>query len=354
MQKESKNLFWVDWVRTLTMFGVIVIHVSSDVITEWGNIPTGWWWTANLYDSLVRGCVPVFIMLSGALLLPVEEGYRDFFRKRFSRIAIPFAAWTLLYLLWKKFFYLPDLGFFEALQRVAGGNVCYHLWFLYVLGGVYLITPLLRILVAHASGRDIFYFLMIWFMITSGLPFAERSIELFTPYHFHVNIPIEPAQGFAGYFILGYFVRRYVTEKQVPLAWVGWILSLLVTVAGTGWLSSHFHAFQNPLYDNMAPNVVFYTASFFILMKFMGPVIEKPMRPLVRNLVLDLSKASFGIYLIHPIFLDVLEKGRLGFRLDATVGNPLWMIPLISIGVYLLSFLLIRWIQRIPYLKRIV
>jgi surface polysaccharide O-acyltransferase-like enzyme len=135
---------------------------------------------------------------------------------------------------------------------------------------------------------------------------------------------------------------------------VGWILSLLVTVAGTGWLSSHFHAFQNPLYDNMAPNVVFYTASFFILMKFMGPVIEKPMRPLVRNLVLDLSKASFGIYLIHPIFLDVLEKGRLGFRLDATVGNPLWMIPLISIGVYLLSFLLIRWIQRIPYLKRIV
>ena len=114
MEDRSENLFWVDVIRALVMFGVVLAHVSADVITEWGRFPASWWWAANIYDSFARGCVPVFVMVSGALLLPKDESYRSFFVKRFKRILIPFVVWTALYLLWERQFYLPSLGFSEA------------------------------------------------------------------------------------------------------------------------------------------------------------------------------------------------------------------------------------------------
>ncbi len=343
VQSKRENLFWIDLLRAVVSFGVIMIHVSADVITEWRAFPRDWWWAANIYDSLVRGCVPVFVMISGALLLPIREDFPDFFRKRFHRIIIPFIAWTLFYLLWRKYFYEPGLGGAEALRKVAGGNVHFHLWFLYILVGLYLVTPLFRIWTAHATGRDIFYFLVLWFFVSSVLPRLPLRIQ----------IPVEPAQGFIGYFVLGYFLRQYSSGKWVPGAAALWLASLLVCILGTAFLSAQSHVFQKLFYDNLAPNVVFYTASFFVLAKYAGPVSEKHLSRPLRNLILNLSKASFGIYLIHPMILDALAKGRWGLVLKANIPHPVAMIPLTTAAIYFLSFAAIWMIQKIPYLKRI-
>ncbi len=109
LPNERENLFWIDVLRAVVMFGVVIIHVAADVITEWGAVPQDWWWAAHVYDSLVRGCVPLFVMISGALLLSKTESLGDFFAKRFQRIAIPFLVWTILYLLWRKHFREPIL-----------------------------------------------------------------------------------------------------------------------------------------------------------------------------------------------------------------------------------------------------
>lgn len=343
VQRKRENLFWIDLLRAVVSFGVIMIHVSADVITEWGVLPQDWWWAANIEDSLVRGCVPVFVMVSGALLLPIQEDFQDFFRKRLYRVMIPFIAWTLLYLLWKKHFYEPDLGGAEALRRIAGSGVHFHLWFLYILIGLYLVTPLFRIWAAHASGRDIFYFLALWLFVSSFLPRLP----------FRIQIPIEPAQGFIGYFVLGHFLRQYAIEKWIPGARALWAASLLVCVIGTAFLSARSHAFQSLFYDNLSPNVIFYTASFFILAKYAGPVFEKQLPFHLRSLVLSLSKASFGIYLIHPMILDALAKGRWGIVLKADMLHPVVMIPFTAAAIYFLSFAVIWVIQKIPYLKKI-
>ena len=350
----KRDLFWIDFLRAVTMFGVVMIHVAADVITEWGAVPRSWWNAANLYESLARGCVPIFIMISGALLLPKRESYRDFFRKRFNRIAIPFLAWTLLYLLWKKLFYQPDLGPAEALRQIAGNGVYFHLWFLYVLIGLYLLTPLFRITAAYASGRDIFYFLALWFIFSSLLPCTEKIGQLFTGEDFRLAIPIEPAQGFIGYFVLGYFLNQYVTDKAGAATRVIWAVSLLISLEGTFYLTQHFRSFQNALYDNMAPNVVFYTTSVLILIKSSGPFLEKHLPERFKNMILQVSKASFGIYLIHPVFLDTLIKGRLGFTLTGKMFHPIWMIPLTAALVFSLSLAAVRLIQRVPYLRRTV
>ena len=350
---ERENLFWADVLRVIVIFGVIVIHVAADVITEWGHFSPSWWWAANIEDSLVRGCVPVFIMLSGALLLPKQESLPDFFHKRLKRILIPFIVWNILYLVWKKYFFEPSLGLAEALGRVAGDGVHFHLWFLYIIAGLYLVTPIFRILTAHATKQDLIYFLGLWFVVASLLPFMEQITQLFTGARFHIKLPAEAATGFIGYFVLGHFLMKYATEKSVRSAVLIWAASLSVCIAGTYLLSAHFHHYVNLLYDNFAPNVIFYTASFFILLKFSGPVLEKNLPLAFRKLTLSFSQASFGIYLIHPMILDVFRRGRWGFVLKADLHHPLWMIPLTAIAIYLFSFLLIWLIQKIPYGKRI-
>ena len=354
IENKQENLFWADMVRACAVFGVILIHVAADVVTLWGKVPASWWWAANFYDSLVRGAVPVYIMLSGALLLPKAESFGDFFRKRFARIMIPFVVWTLVYLFWKKCFYRPDLGLAEAIRWVLSGSVHFHLWFLYLIVGLYLVTPLFRILVAHASRREMLYFLGLCFVISSLVPFAEKLCGMFLHVDLKFGLPVEPAQGFIGYFVLGYFIRCDVTEKSIPMAWTFWVVSLLVCMFGTYFLSRHFHGFTALLYENMSPNVVFFTAAFFMIMKNAGPFFERHMSPGFRASIVGLSSASFGIYLIHPMILDAMIKARWGFVLKGDMPHPVYAIPLAVVVTYALSFLAVSVIQKIPWLRKIV
>ena len=336
------------------MFGVIIIHTSADVITEWGRFPDSWWWAANLYDSLVRGCVPVFVMLSGALLLGKQEDYKSFFLKRFQRIAIPFAAWILIYLIWKKLFIQTDLTFPEAMSQAAGDRVHFHLWFLYMITGLYLITPVIRIVTQHASRLDLSWFLALWFTVSSLLPFVEKAVPLLGGPEINIALPIPSVEGFVGYFLLGHFLHRYSKPSWIIAAAGFWLGSLLFCISGTFSFTARLHSYQKLFYENLAPNVVLYTASFFVLLKHLKVTQGESFSPLLKNLVLNLSRASFGIYLVHPIILEALASGRWGgLVLKPDTNHPFFMIPICSLAIYLLSFAIIALLQRTP-LKRIV
>ncbi len=350
-----ENLFWIDLCRALVMFGVIIIHTSADVITEWGRFPNSWWWAANIYDSLVRGCVPVFVMLSGALLLGKQEDYKSFFTKRFQRIAIPFAAWLFFYLVWKKLLFQPELTLPLALSLAAGDKVHFHLWFLYMIAGLYLFTPILRLVTIHASRRDLLWFLGLWFTVSSALPFIEKAVPLLGGSQISLSLPIPPAEGFVGYFLLGYFLHKHSKPSWVPAAFALWLGSFLLCLVGTFLLSTKLHTYQKLFYDNFAPNVVLFTASFFVLIKHSKHTQGGNLNPAFKNLVLSLSKASFGIYLVHPMILEALNSGRWGgFVLKPDTQHPVFMIPICTLVIYLLSFGIITLLQKTPGLRRTV
>ncbi|WP_415186318.1 acyltransferase family protein [Shimwellia blattae] len=85
-------------MRILSIFAVIVLHQAS-AFSLYENTSLEWW-VVDFYNSFARWCVPVFIMLSGYLLLHKEEGFYVFYRKRLSRILIPLIFWSFFYLLW--------------------------------------------------------------------------------------------------------------------------------------------------------------------------------------------------------------------------------------------------------------
>jgi surface polysaccharide O-acyltransferase-like enzyme len=351
---EKTRIFWADLIRIAAIFGVVLIHVASDVITEWKTVPGTGWLAANFYDSLMRACVPLFFMISGALLLPGRESYGIFFRKRVKRIAIPLIAWNILFLVWKKAFYQPELGWSEALSLLGRGGVFFHLWFLYTLIGLYLLTPFFRIVTAHASRRDLFYFLVLWFLAGSLLPTTEKFLSLVYPLDFHFGIALEPATGAVGYFLLGHFLDRYVTEKALPAACLAWILSLAACFYGTFFLCRYCGGFETLFYGSFAPNVVVYSVASFILMRSAGNFLEKRIPPGTKVFIGAVAKASFGIYLVHPIVLDLLQKGRLGFALKPELGQPSLAIPAISLLAFALSLGFVLLIEKIPGVRKIV
>ncbi len=353
-EPRREDLLWIDLLRVIAMGCVVLTHVAADVITEWHVLPMGWWWTANLYDSSVRGAVAVFIMLSGALLLPKTEGILDFFRKRFGKILIPFLAWSLFYLLWRKHFYEPSLGPAEMFRRFTSDKVYFHLWFLYTLTGLYLITPVLRIWVARASKRALLYFLGLCFAVSFCLPFAETLTRLLGGPKFHLHVPLESWLGFTGYFVLGHFIRKYVSERAVPATRIFWCGSFWVCFFGNAWVCRQTGLFSPLFYDNLAPNVAVFAASFFILMKHASGTLEKWVVGEGRRAMALIAQASFGIYLIHPMFIDILNHGRWGFVLRSNASHPAFVIPFVAAVVYLFSLAAVFLIRKIPLVRRTV
>jgi surface polysaccharide O-acyltransferase-like enzyme len=150
-------------------------------------------------------------MLSGALLLQpskVEEPLRVFFKKRFSRVALPFLFWGAAYFAWR-FFVNGELLTLDSIGQGLIWGPYFHFWFLYMLIGLYLITPLLRVLVAHADWKLLRYFLLLWLLGTSAVPL----LGIFGVTSFNNNFFL--LTGYIGYFILGLYLLKVQLRPSI-------------------------------------------------------------------------------------------------------------------------------------------
>jgi surface polysaccharide O-acyltransferase-like enzyme len=134
------------------------------------------WFTVDIYGAIANMGVPLFVMLSGALLLDAakaDEPMKVFYKKRFMRVGIPMIFWTIIYFAWSAFLNGQPLTSVDVLKGVLMGSSG-HLWFLYLLVGLYMITPFLRILVKHMDRRKFQYLLLIWLVGNEAVPFINQ------------------------------------------------------------------------------------------------------------------------------------------------------------------------------------
>ena len=290
VQHDYEKLDAARWVAALA---VVWLHCSAYPLTttiEYGAL--GWQW-ANVYDAATRWCVPVFVMISGALLLNPEkrEGYRRFYLRRAARILPAIVFWSVGFLLWRAWLYHQEdvsVAPLDWLRLATGGQPYYHLWYLYMLAGLYLFTPCLRLLYRHSSVRQRLFMtgLMFVLAVLQGV-YRELSDEgpglfliWFLPY--------------VAYFMAG----RLMFERQLRLPMP--LLILLVSIALTA-------AGANVLTTRQALNVYFYDA-FSLTVPWMSLavfqlILEARRLPRLPVLV----PLTFGIYLVHPVFLDIAK-----------------------------------------------
>ncbi|MEZ8143565.1 hypothetical protein A1OO_09175 [Enterovibrio norvegicus FF-33] len=336
-------MVWLDNARILAILAVVMLHVAADFVfdAQLGSIS---WWIGNVYDSAVRWCVPVFVMISGALLLDPSktESLQDFYKKRVSRLLIPLVFWTLVYLGWqvvKGVVKNQPESVSSLLLSVLNGTPYYHMWFLYMIVGLYLFTPFFRMVVMQASENAL------WVLVVAGMSIAA------------INSGVEKLNGqdaglfinwfllYVPYFFLGYLLRQ--TERYPPFRMIVGVFVTTFVVTSLGFFllaSASSVKIGLYFYDYLSLTVIPMSISVMFMFK-------RKNRPLwTTDVTKALASLTLGVYLIHPMVLEILNFAGIG----AMSFTPLISIPVITFVVYLGSLVAAWCLSRIPLLKRCI
>jgi surface polysaccharide O-acyltransferase-like enzyme len=344
----------VDLIRTFAIVLVVLLHASIEpvpaIVEPDSSAVLIQWWSVNIYDSFARPCVPLFVMLSGALLLQpskADEPLGVFFKKRVSRIALPFLFWMGAYFAWDIFVEHQALTSQFLVEGLLGGPYI-HFWFFYMIIGLYLVTPLVRIFTAHASRRLMKYFFVLWLIGVSLVPL----LNLLVVHNLNGNLFL--VTGYIGYFLLGlYLLNTHVNRKLLAL---GILAGFVWTALGTYWITAAIGGdLQFFFYDYFSLGVVLASVSWFLLLLSVKYGKIKCRHPRVDKFIHYVSINSLAIYLFHFMVLETLENGYLfGFRISMETLNPVIEIPLLAVVTLAICLLVLYPLRKIPYLNRLI
>ena len=289
---------------------------------DWKYYDNSLWWFTDIVHAFVKPAVPLFVMVSRAFLLDSKREFSigKFWLRRASRVLLPFFAWTLVYAAWSVFHdHQWPLSDFPA--RFMDGQVADHLWFVYMLMGLYLALPILRRFVASATQTEIIYFILLWFVAVCLAPSFPDWLENTKGY-------LVVATGFTGYFIGGYWLRNMNLSGRS----LKFLVAAIVVVALGNTTLAHILASRSDVYlddddmilNDLGPSVAILSFLVFLFFRSLRYDCEGPVSRRIAWVVAVLSATSYGMYLGHPMVFRVLgsRDGLLGWHLDSHAGSP--------------------------------
>ena len=341
---KEQRIVYFDYLRILAVFAVVVLHTSSG---SWNrtDVNSSAWLVFNFYDGIARWCVPVFVMISGALFLGRKLTIKKLYAKYILRIAVAFVFWSTLYAVWNSIVMSKSPSVTACIRNAVVGH--YHLWFLYMIAGLYMVVPFLNAIVSDR--KTALYFVIGSFVFASFLPQLAAVAGFLSPglsaeiKKLVSKLMLHLVLGYSGYFVLGYLLHYTPIHKKCETAiYVLGVLGLVVTVAATALLSRRTQAKTEAFFSYLTVNVFFTSAAVFVFAK---NHLNRPVSSVNnQNLLAFLSKCSFGVYLIHPFFLQFLTQERFAF-------HPLLSVPIRAIIVFFISLLISGLLNKIPVVK---
>jgi surface polysaccharide O-acyltransferase-like enzyme len=350
---SSKRSFVPDnLIRTLAITLVILLHAANATLQA-SSVPEAYWWTAVVYKSLALPCVPLFVMLSGALLLKrtkLNEPITVFLKKRLRRIGFAVVFWSAVYLTWSFFITQTPVTLFNVAEGILFsifGGAYYHFWFIYLIVGIYLVTPILRVIIA--GRREVVrYLCLLWFIGVAIIPLIEMGTG-------HTLNPITfVLSGWLGYFVLGSYLKRVKLRSAILYALL--IISFVWTVFGNWLMNYPLDCMQcnNYFFDYLSANIIIGSfALFLILLKFHRDWPGKNHTTLSR-IVKAISANTLPIFLFHIIILESFERGFFGFTLSFETLNPIIEIPLITALTLFSTLGLVLLLKKVPVLRALI
>jgi len=301
------QFFSIEFLRFYATLQVLLIHSAG--IFAYAMTSKSTWWAGCLIDSFSRPAVPIFFMISGMLLLAStankeEKSITLFLKRRFSKIFLPLLVWTIIYLCSR---WINVSGSFDwhLLPQYLSQPACYHLGFLYQLGGLYLITPILRVLTANGDRIIIKYFVTLWFISQCIVPELLFYTGWSPPVYFQM------LSGSVGLFLLGYLLRDYKFQKRtIPLALIAIALCIAGISIGTFFLTNGApnKIINERFFEYHHPLVIIYAVLTFVLLRSITFKLPPNMERITRKSVSSFASASFSIYLVHPLYLEAIQS----------------------------------------------
>ncbi len=337
-RRERPSIFYIDLLRSLAAFAVVNIHVLGPFRQLYGEVSGSDWLAAAAYNSIYRWAVPVFMMISGALLLSSTRDFhcKEYLRKRVSKVLVPFVIWTILYALltaWTN----GDWGLLKQILIDAKSEpTWYHLWFFYDFIPLYFVIPFLALLLKRLSAEHVklllvvffFLFLMKWLKMES---FLLENLILYT-----------------GYLVLGWFLFNRDNSKDLPYWLIAGVIMLILNIFGTWYLTRTNGKYSSVFMGYKTLNTAVIGGMIFVLAQTYGNRIPGRARAFISLL----SRYSLGVYLVHPLIL--LPVRNLDNSFYSFWGSNWLAIPVLSIGTIVVSLIITVILAGIPVVKRIV
>ena len=345
--------FYLDILRCLSIFAVVLMHSAMPLLGRVDS-PTHLW-AGLTYSSLCIFCVPVLLMISGALMLsdvrPMDT--LTFYKRRLSKIVIPLLIWSVIYYLVTCLMEGSTVNVISFLKRMLASMWAGPLWFLYMIAGVYLMAPFLKPAFADPRSARTWAFVAVIFGVqTLGFVvkflWSQELNRFFTgavfPYYF-------------GYFVLGYALNA--TPVRVPGGRPALLAAFLLPAAclAVGEYQAHVSEslVPNLFFNYQGPLAALMSVAVFLLFK--GWASSQGGR--WATLLHTVSGLTYGVFLSHILVMLVLAGGiplffMPGNGLDANTINP-WVGPLLTaITTFVLSGLLTYALRRLPLLKHAI
>lgn len=353
-KKTQNRIYYLDVLRFIACLSVIMIHASSSYVMK--DIPSSNFWIGNIFDAISRIAVPVFVMISGALMLDKHYQYsKEKLIKHLKKMLVCFIFWSLFYVFLFNIIFGVIINHqqFDLMKNVVSVfEGYYHLWFFYLIIGLYLIVPLLRLWVKDENKKHVQYYLVLALIFTYLLPEIISIGSCFSDTFQKINVIFEEklclkyVGGFTAYFITGWYLKNYDLKNR-KIVYLFGIFSILISIFGTYFLSVKMEEPVILLYKNITINVFLQSAMVFVFIK------EKynKLNICKNKFIMCVSKYSLGVYVMHAMIVTIMYNvvfPRLG------LDEALLCIPLVfflSFGISLLGSFIFN---KISFLRRFV
>lgn len=323
---EDKRIIWLDMVKFIAIFMMIAVHCTDNVTPAERSEPWYNLW-GSFYGAFMRPAIPLFVMVTGALLLPVRQDISSFYSRRITRVVVPFLVWSVIYNLFPWFtgvlglspsvvndFFVwaePDQSFSGALHNILMipfnfSMFAVQMWYVYLLIGLYLYMPVFSAWVKQASIKEQRIFLLIW-TVSLFVPYLREFLtkDLWGTCSWNEFGLLYYFAGFNGYLLLGH----YIVNNRIDVSWKS--LSLIGVPSFVIGYCVTFFGFKSVtavpgqpvemvelFFTYCSPNVMMMTLPLFLAVRKLR--IESAA---VKRMVVSVSRCTFGIWMSHYLFL---------------------------------------------------
>lgn len=368
------HIVWLDVLRLIAILLVIAVHCTDpfNASPESRADPEFNFW-GSVYGSALRACVPLFVMMTGFLLLPVKQTMPAFYRKRIPRVFFPFLIWSVLFDLapWfiqavggsaelvTRFFPWepnPSASFGDALQTIAMIPLTFTvyatpMWYIYALIGLYLYLPIFSAWVERASHREKRFFLLLWF-VSLFIPYLTEFVS-----HYHFGTCSWNAfgtfyyfAGFNGYLLLGHYLGKgndWSVGKTLSVAVPLFLVGYFITLVGFRHMTSDPNVSEEGMelfFTYCSPNVTLMAIAVFLLVQKVNVTSA-----FIRRGLANLTRCGFGLYCVHYFFVGP------SYMFAQWLGTPVpLLVPVSMFFTFVCAWAFALGISKLPGAKYII
>lgn len=347
IQSKERN-YSIDILKFLASIAVVAVHVESNYRFLEFTQGTLLWDVSILINIFSKWAVPIFFMSSGYFLLNTRNfEYKEFIKKRFSKVLIPFIVMSFLFTI--HYQHLSGnvslkWGIIGLIKNLLGYPASAHLWFLYPILAIYILIPVFKGILDKLDSKLMLTIILSCFLVKTIIPFTDIIASGQTNYWREIPLITNAA---TLYFILGGYLGRVNLSKNFKLGlYLATIAIMILSVFSVYKVEFLYNRNLEVLFDISSINNLLLSVTLFTLFKDIK-FKKLSSSKIFTRIMKVLSDVNFGIFLLHPIFIDFTKS-------IFSKGNILVELVNQTIMVYTLTFTTVYIIKKIPILKRIV